>query len=327
MHLIQASAHPIFSATGCVASIGNFDGIHLGHRAVIETLAEAGRRLGLPTCVVLFEPQPREYFAPNEAPPRLMRLREKLDRLAELPVDWVLRLRFNRTLADLPAEDFINDILIEKLGVKYLVVGDDFRFGRNRRGDFAMLQAFGQSKGFEVVDTPSVLMDGERVSSTLIREALAAGDLDRAARLLGRPYLVCGRIVHGAKRGRTLGFPTANVLMRRKNTPVQGVFAVTMTGIGEQPLPGIANVGIRPTVAGERTVILETFLFDFSGDIYGRQVEVIFHRKLRDERRFEGLPELRAQIEKDVAAARDYFTGLRSIPSFDPIHIRPRSAG
>jgi riboflavin kinase/FMN adenylyltransferase len=325
MHLISGSAPPNFSATGCVATIGNFDGVHLGHRAVIETLAEAGRRFGLPTCVVLFEPQPREYFAPEDAPPRLMRLREKLIRLAELPVDWVLLLRFNRALADLPAEDFINAILIEKLGVKYLVVGDDFRFGRNRRGDFSMLREFGRRSGFEVADTPSVLMDGERVSSTLIREALAAGDLDRAARLLGRPYSVSGRIVHGAKRGRTLGFPTANVLMRRKNTPVQGVFAVTMAGIGEQPWPGVANVGIRPTLSGERTVLLETFLFDFSGDIYGRRVEVIFHRKLRDERRFAGLPELRAQIEQDVTAARDFFADF--IPSFGSIPARPQSAG
>jgi riboflavin kinase/FMN adenylyltransferase len=325
MHLLSGSAHPNFSATGCVATIGNFDGVHLGHRAVIETLAEAGRRLGLPTCVVLFEPQPREYFAPDDAPPRLMRLREKLIRLAELPVDWVLLLRFNRALADLPAEDFVNDILIGKLGVKYLVVGDDFRFGRHRRGDFAMLRDFGRRQGFEVVDTPSVLLDGERVSSTLIREALALGDLDRAARLLGRPYSVSGRIVHGDKRGRILGFPTANVLMRRKNTPVQGVFAVTMAGLGEQPWPGVANVGIRPTLSGERTVLLETFLLDFSGDIYGRRVEVIFHCKIRDERRFAGLSELRAQIEKDVTAARHYFAALD--PAFPVIPPRPRSAG
>jgi riboflavin kinase/FMN adenylyltransferase len=292
---------------GSVATIGNFDGVHLGHRAVIEALAEAGQRLGLPTCVILFEPQPREYFGPEDAPPRLMRLREKLDRLAELPVDYVLLLRFNRSIADLPAEDFIERILVDKLGVKHLVVGDDFRFGQGRRGDFALLQDYGRRRGFAVADTPSVLVDGERVSSTLIREALALGDLDRAARLLGRPYLVCGRVIHGAKRGRMLGFPTANLLMRRKNVPVQGVFAVTMTGLAERPLPGIANVGLRPTVTGDRTVLLETLLFDFSGDIYGRLVEVIFHRKLRDEQRFPGLPELRAQIERDAEMAREYF--------------------
>lgn len=294
---------------GCVATLGNFDGVHIGHRAVIEKLAEAGRRLGLPVCVMLFEPQPREYFDPANAPPRLMRLREKLDRLAELPVDRVLLLRFNRRLADLPAEVFIRDILIDGLGVKYLVVGDDFRFGKNRRGNFALLQDFGRHNGFEVADTPSVLLEGERVSSTLVREALAKGELDWAARLLGRPYSVCGRIIHGDKRGRTLGFPTANVLMRRKNVPVQGVFAVTMAGIDGSPRPGVANVGIRPTIAGGRRVLLETHLLDFAGDLYGRMVEIEFHSKLRDERRFAGLPELRAQIEDDVAEARAFFAG------------------
>jgi riboflavin kinase/FMN adenylyltransferase len=318
MRLIQGLGSIHLPERGCVATIGNFDGVHLGHRAVIERLAEAGRRFDLPVCVVLFEPQPREYFDPANAPSRLMRLREKLDRLAELPVDLVLLLRFNRRLAELPADAFIRDILIESLRVKYLVVGDDFRFGKNRGGDFTMLREFGRRAGFEVADTPSVLLDGERVSSTLIREALAAGALDRAAGLLGRPYSVCGRIIHGAKRGRTLGFPTANVLMRRKNTPVQGVFAVTMAGIVKEPWPGVANVGIRPTVAGGRTVLLETHLLDFSGDLYGRKVEVVFHRKLRDERRFAGLPELRAQIERDVAAARDYFAGPHSMPPFEP---------
>ncbi len=318
MRLIQGLGSKHLPERGCVATIGNFDGVHLGHRAVIEKLAQVGRQFGLPVCMVLFEPQPREYFDPANAPSRLMRLREKLDRLAELPVDLVLLLRFNRRLAELPADAFIRDILIESLRVKYLVVGDDFRFGKNRGGDFAMLREFGRRAGFEVADTPSVLLDGERVSSTLIREALAAGALDRAAGLLGRPYSVCGRIIHGAKRGRILGFPTANVLMRRKNTPLQGVFAVTMTGIVKEPWPGVANVGIRPTVAGGRTVLLETHLLDFSGDIYGRKVEVIFHRKLRDEQRFAGLPELRAQIERDVAAARDYFASPHSMPPFEP---------
>lgn len=222
MLLVHGSARLDPSGSGCVATIGNFDGVHLGHRAVLEHLAEMGGRLGLPTWVILFEPQPREYFDPAGAPPRLTRLREKLARLAELPVDFVLLLRFNRKLAELPAAAFIREILIEKLAVKYLVVGDDFRFGRNREGDFHLLEAFGRRAGFAVAGTPSVLVEGERVSSTLIREALAAGRLERAAALLGRPYSVCGRVTHGEKRGRTLGFPTANVLMRRRNTPVQG---------------------------------------------------------------------------------------------------------
>jgi riboflavin kinase/FMN adenylyltransferase len=318
MRLIQGPAQLRSFSSGCVATIGNFDGVHLGHRRVIENLAEAGRRLNLPVAVVLFEPQPREYFSPSDAPPRLMRLREKLARLGELPVDWVVLLRFNRTLAEAAPEAFVREVLIEGLKVRHLVVGDDFRFGRNRLGNFALLQDFGRQAGFKVVDTPSVLLEGERVSSTAIREALALGDLDRVARLLGRRYSVCGRIVHGAKRGRTLGFPTANVLMQRKNTPVQGVFAVTMTEAGSPPRPGVANVGIRPTVGGGRTVLLETFLLDFSGDLYGRRVEVVFHHKLRDEMRFPGLPELRARIEQDVTAARAYFAALPTLPSFEP---------
>ena len=296
--------------TGCVATIGNFDGVHVGHRAVIERLAATGHRLGLPVVVVVFEPQPREYFDPGQAPPRLMRLREKLGCLSELPVDIVLLLRFHRDLAELPAEVFIREILVRRLRVKHLVVGDDFRFGKNRRGNFTLLREYGLLAGFEVADTASILVDGIRVSSTLVREALAAGDLAWTERLLGRPYSVCGRVVHGFKRGRELGFPTANVLMQRKNTPVQGVFAVTMNGIGAQPLPGVANVGIRPTVAGDRTVLLETFLFDFSGDLYGRRVEVVFHHKLREERRFANVQELRAYIARDVDAARNYFAGL-----------------
>lgn len=300
---------------GCVATIGNFDGVHRGHRAVIEQLAERASRLGLPGCVVLFEPQPMEYFAPEQSPPRLMRLIEKVDRLSELPVDHVLLLRFNRRLAALEAEAFIQTILVDTLRIRHLVIGDDFRFGRQRRGDFDMLKRAGKVAGFEVDDTPSVLMEGERVSSTLIRNALAMGDLAHATRLLGKPYEVCGRVVHGHKRGRLMGFPTANLLMRRKNTPVQGVFAVTMRGLGGDPMPGVANVGVRPTVTGDPSVILETHVLDFAGDLYGRKVEIEFHRKLREERRFDGLPALCAQIELDIQAARAFFAETAINPS------------
>jgi riboflavin kinase/FMN adenylyltransferase len=303
--------------TGCVATIGNFDGVHLGHRAVIDRLAEQGRRLNLPVCVVLFEPQAREYFSPHNAPPRLMRLRDKVDRLADLPVDHVLILRFNRALASQSPHSFIQTILIDALRVRYLVVGDDFRFGKQREGNFTLLQAVGHQVGFEVTDTPSVLIDGSRVSSTLIRQALAMGDLAYAARLLGKPYEVCGRIIHGQKRGRTMGFPTANVLLQRKNTPVKGVFAVTMRSLGAPPLPGVANVGSRPTVTGNKTMLLETHLLDFSGDLYGRKVEVEFHSKLRDERRFSDLTELSAQIAQDISEARSYFAHEHTDPSFD----------
>ena len=303
---------------GCVATIGNFDGVHLGHRAVIERLAAQGQQQGLPVCVVLFEPQPREFFDPENAPPRLMRLREKVDRLSELPVDYALILRFNRALASMPPDDFIQTILIDALGIRHLVIGDDFRFGRRREGDFNLLKQAGKRAGFEVADTPSVLIDGERVSSTLIREALLEGDLSRAARLLGKPYEVCGRVIHGQKRGRLMGFPTANLLMQRKNTPIRGVFAVTMRGLSELPLPGVANVGVRPTLAGDETVLLETHLLDFNGDLYGKRVEVEFHHKLREERRFSGIQELRTQIEKDITAARNYFAGLPNHPSPEP---------
>lgn len=295
--------------TGCVATIGNFDGVHLGHRKVIERLAHEGQRLGLPVCVVLFEPQPREFFAPDQAPPRLMRLRDKIDRLSELPVDHVMILRFNRALSDMSPEAFIEEILIQSLKVRFLVIGDDFRFGQKRAGDFPLLVQTGRERGFEVADTQTVLAGGERISSTLIRESLLKGDLDRARELLGKPYEVCGRIIHGQKRGRTFGFPTANLLMQRKNTPVRGVFAVTMRGLGPTPIPGVANVGSRPTVTGDPTMLLETHLLDFSGDLYGRRVEVEFHARLRDERRFDGIPELKAQIEMDIKAARDFFNG------------------
>jgi riboflavin kinase/FMN adenylyltransferase len=299
---------------GCVATIGNFDGVHRGHRAVIDRLVAESRRLSLPVCVVLFEPQPREYFAPNQAPPRLMRLRDKIDRLSELPVDRVLVLKFNRSLAALSPEAFIEKILVETLGVRYLVIGDDFRFGQARAGDFRLLVDAGARFGFEVQDTPSILADGQRISSTLIREALLRGELDLAGDLLGKPYEVCGRIIHGEKIGRTLGFPTANLPLRRRSTPVRGVFAVTMRGLGPRPWPGVANVGYRPTVQGDPALLLETHLLDFQGNLYGRRVEVEFHAKIRDEQRFNQLDDLRHQIARDILAARDFFEGPFKIP-------------
>lgn len=306
MRLARGLAHLSLSDSGCVATIGNFDGVHLGHRAVIENLAVQGKRLGLPVVVILFEPQPLEFFNPEQAPPRLTRLREKLARLAELPVDVALLLRFDRKLAESPAEEFIEKVLIGGLRIKHLVIGDDFRFGKGRRGDFSMLREAGARFGFGVADTVSVQIDRDRVSSTLIREALAAGNMDFAERLLGRPYSVCGRIVPGASLGRRFGFPTANIVLKHKKPPLQGVFAVTMTGIADRPLPGVANIGTRPTVAASPTVHMETHLFDFTGDIYGRRVEIHFHHKLREERRFDNVQALSRQIGEDAAAARAF---------------------
>jgi riboflavin kinase/FMN adenylyltransferase len=291
----------------CVASIGNFDGVHLGHQTLVRRLAEEGRRLGLPVAIVLFEPQPREFFDPDQSPPRLMRLSEKLSRLADLPVDWVLLLRFDAQLANLAPEDFVRRILAERLHVRHIIVGDDFRFGRGRGGDYDLLCRLGRLHGFTVSDTESVMVDGNRVSSTLVREALWRGDMAGAARLLGRPYALRGRVVHGDQLGRRLGFPTANIELRRENIPVQGVFAVTMSGISAETWPGVANIGIRPTVSGNRKAMLETHLFDFSGDLYGHRVEVHLRHKLRDEMRFANLEDLKEQIARDAAAARSYF--------------------
>ncbi|WGS86274.1 bifunctional riboflavin kinase/FAD synthetase [Methylomonas sp. UP202] len=307
MRLIRGLHHLEPLRDGCALTIGNFDGLHLGHRRVIETLAEHGRRLHLPTVAMVFEPQPLEYFLGDHAPSRLTRLREKAIQFAKLPIDELLVLPFNRTLADCDAEHFIRDILVERLRVKHLVVGDDFHFGKARRGNFAMLQHFGEQYSFAVEDSHSFEVDSLRVSSTLIRDALSEGQLALARTMLGRDFSVCGRVAHGDKRGRELGFPTANVRMFRKNTPIVGVYAVTMSGLDGNEYPGVANVGTRPTVDGGAKVVLETHLFDFNQDIYGHYVEVHFKRKLRNETRFASLAALKAQIELDVVDARRFF--------------------
>ncbi len=306
MELIRGAHNLLPRHRGCVATIGNFDGVHLGHQAVLGQLAEKAEALCLPTTVITFEPQPQEFFMADRAPPRLTRLREKIHALRRFSVDRVLVLIFNERFANQSASEFIKRILVEGLGVRYLVVGDDFRFGHRRTGDFELLQRVGMERGFQVVSMRSFLIDGERVSSTLIREALARGDLATAEKYLGRSYRMSGRVAHGDKRGRTIGFPTANIFLHRKVTPVQGVFAVEMYGLEREPIHGVANVGNRPTVDGTRS-LLEVHLFDFDQEIYGRHVDVEFRYKIRDERRFESFEALKAQIEQDSRAARDYF--------------------
>jgi len=313
MQLIRGLSHLEPFKNGCVLSIGNFDGLHLGHRAVIRKLVERGKVLGLPVVIMFFEPQPLEYFLGDNAPSRLMRLREKVIEMAKLPVDNLLIVRFNQNFANRDAEQFIEHILINTLNVKHLVIGDDFHFGKARRGNFAMLKEKGRLNGFTVEDTGSFQLGGLRISSTLIRDALVAGDLKGAEKLLGHCYSVCGRIAHGDKLGRTIGYPTANIRMHRKNTPVNGVFAVTMTGIDGLEFEGVANVGTRPTVDGGSKVILETYLFDFNKEIYGRYVEVHFHQKIRDESRFHSLEELKAQIVKDVAETKKIFAETKKL--------------
>ena len=312
---------------GCVATIGNFDGVHLGHQAILAQLAGQAGRLRLPRLVITFEPQPQEFFAGPKAPPaRLMRLREKLLALDGLGIERVLCLEFDHRLAAMPAERFIEDLLIERLGIRYLVIGDDFRFGHRRAGDFAMLVQAGQRHGFAVADNHSYSVGGERVSSTRVRQALAQGDLDLAARLLGRPYDMCGRVAHGDRRGRTIGFPTANIHLHRRVTPVYGVYAVLLSGPDLQLWPGIANVGCRPTVEGERER-LEVHLLDFQGDLYGRHAKVDFLHYLRPEQRFASLAALQAQIQQDEQTARAWFAARGILPSRHPSPLTPDQIG
>jgi riboflavin kinase / FMN adenylyltransferase len=292
---------------GAVVTIGNFDGVHKGHQALLAKVKAKADSLNVPAVVVVFEPQPAEFFANNKLPtPRLTRLREKFHALANLQMDAVLVLRFNEKFANLTADQFINQVLSAGLKARHVIVGADFQFGKGRAGNVNFLTTRGAESGFTVETMPDVLIDGERVSSTLVRQALAAGQEEVVQRLLGRPYVMEGRVVYGDQRGRTIGFPTANILLRRKATPVHGVYVVRMYGIAPQGIAGVANVGERPTVDGKRT-LLEVHLFDFSADIYHRQVRVEFCKKLRDEQRFENFDLLKEQIWRDATAARAYF--------------------
>lgn len=292
---------------GSVVTIGNFDGVHLGHQAILGALREAGARLGLPDTVMIFEPQPQEFFQGGAAPARLMHWRDKVDALAAAGVARVLCVRFDERFRALTARQFIDQLLVQGLGCRHLVIGDDFRFGCDRSGDFALLQAAGQEHGFTVQGTPTIEVDGGRVSSTRIRAALREGDFAQAERLLGRLYSVSGHVVHGDKIGRTLGVPTANVLAQRQVSPLSGIYAVTVrNSVTGLPAHGACSVGKRPTVNGldER---FETYLLDFNGDIYGHRIHIDFHHKIRDELKFNGLEELKAAMQDDIAKTRRFF--------------------
>ena len=289
---------------GCVATIGNFDGVHLGHQSVFRHLLDKGRELGLTTTVITFEPQPREFFQPDSAPARLTRLREKLQAMQEVGIERVVVLEFNRHLAEMPAEQFIEELLVDGLKIRFLSVGDDFRFGRGRQGDFDLLRQMGQLHGYAVENMNTYLLDADRVSSTRIRQLLTRGELQVAAQCLGRPYRICGRISHGDKRGRTIGFPTLNVNLHRIVSPLRGVYAVRVLGLTQTPLPGVANIGNRPTVDGGTRYLLEVHVFDFDRTVYGEHELVEFVRKLRDEKRFDSFEALREQILVDARTAR-----------------------
>lgn len=295
---------------GCVLTIGNFDGVHLGHRQVLQQLVKKSKQLGLPSVVMTFDPQPMELFAKGDAPARLTRLRDKALQLDKLDVDRLLCVNFNHKFASMSAEAFVRDLLVNQLGVKFLVVGDDFCFGKGRTGNFAMLQQAGQKYGFEVVNTESFCVQQERVSSTAIRDALARDELSSAEDMLGRQYSITGRVFHGRKLGRTIGFPTANIPLKRVVSPVSGVYVVEALDSKGQRTQGVANIGHRPTVKGERQQ-LEVHLFDFSANLYGQTLEVFLLHKLRDEKKFESFEALKQQIELDAEAARVWLLRLK----------------
>lgn len=299
---------PERAAGPSVLTIGNFDGLHLGHQALLKLLTDKARVLGLPAVVLTFEPHPREYFAPADAPARLASLREKLLLLAASGVERTHVCRFDARFAAQSAQSFIDDGLVRGLGTRHLFIGDDFRFGAKRQGDFAMLQAAGQAQGFGVESMPTLEVGGERVSSSAVRAALAADDLERAARLLGRPYSIAGRVIHGDKLGRHLGYPTANVQLKHRRPALGGVFAVVVEGLAECPVGGVANIGIRPTATDAARPRLEVHLFDWNQDCYDAHLRVHFLHKLRDEQKFESLEALTAQIRRDAEAARAWLS-------------------
>ena len=303
-------AHEDKNHRGYVLTIGNFDGVHLGHQQVVKALVDKAKTLQCLSAVMVFEPQPQELFSPETAPARLTRLRDKYLLLEQLGVDRLICINFNKKFASLTADTFIEDLLVNKIAVKHLIVGDDFKFGKNRQGDFAMLVQAGSQFGFSVTDTASHKLAGSRVSSTAIRELLEQDDLAGAAKMLGRPYSIFGKVFHGDKRGRELGFPTANIKLKRRVSPVSGVYTVQIKcRLGH--FYGVANIGSRPTVAGIRQQ-LEVHIFDFNADLYGEVIEVVLLNKQRNEVKFSSLSALRAQIATDSAQAKAFVKQLTS---------------
>ncbi len=302
MELIRGMHNIRAEHFGCVLTIGKFDGIHLGHRAVIQSLVSRAQQLGLPSTVMVFEPQPEEVFHPDSAPARLSPLRDKYEQLRDLGVERLLVVKFDAKFASQSAETFVEDLLVARLGVKFLVVGDDFRFGHGRQGDFSMLIAEGKVCGFDVVSTQSYRMKDCRISSTAIREYVQAGEFDSAEQMLGRPYVLSGTVVHGQKRGRTIGFPTANVPLFMTRCPCSGVYAVNVT-TPDGVFGGVANIGYKPTVLGQQR-LLEVHIFDSHVNLYGQRISVAPILKIRDEQKFASFEALKQQIVLDAQRAK-----------------------
>jgi riboflavin kinase / FMN adenylyltransferase len=305
MHLVRGLPHRTGDTRGSAVAIGNFDGVHLGHQALLRATVERGADSGARATVLTFDPHPREFLDPAGAPPRLMRVTEKCLALAAHAVERLVVMRFDERLRSLAPDAFVEQVLVRGLAARHVIVGEGFRFGCGRAGTIAMLSSAGAAAGFEVLTVPAVELDGERVSSTRVRAALAAGDLAAAERLLGRPYVLCGRVIAGARLGRQLGFATANMRLHRARLPLGGVFAVQVRGAdGARARDGVASLGTRPTVNGIEP-LLEAHLFDFAGDLYGRRLSVEFVAKLRDEERFASLEAMTEQMHRDAARARE----------------------
>lgn len=305
MELIRGFLNVRKHHRGCIASIGNYDGVHRGHQAIVRQLLRNRDAFALPALIITFEPHPLEYFRGGDQI-RITSLRAKINLLAEYGIERILCLRFNEFLAKMSAESFMQDLLMDGLGVKHLVVGDDFRFGKARAGDFSVLREFGEHHGFSVEHTDTYMVNGERVSSTRIRQALELGQLDLAELLLGRPYSISGRVAHGDKLGRTWGFPTANINLQHQNPPLNGIYVVEVEGLEEVLVPGVAYVGTRPTVDGTRRV-LEIHLIGFDRNIYGKRIVVYFLEKIRADEKFDNREALIAQIAKDKLDAELFF--------------------
>ena len=302
LHNIQPKHH------GCIATIGNFDGIHLGHQQLIKQLNRVAKNHRLPSCIITFDPLPHEFFVkPEQSQSRLTHFREKFHTISDLGADRMLMLKFNQALANLDAKDFIQKVLINSLGIKHLIVGDDFQFGKGRSGNYELLQQEGKTAGFSVSPTETYCIDSSRVSSTRIRQHLHAGELAQAEQLLNRPYAMEGRVVYGRQLGRTLGYPTANILLKRRKTPLHGIFVVEVSDEQGKTYPAMASLGERPTVEGAGKTLLEAHLFDFDGDLYGQHLKTTFLHKIREEEKFDSLEALTAAIASDEKISRHWF--------------------
>jgi riboflavin kinase/FMN adenylyltransferase len=297
---------PTHTDTPIALTLGNFDGVHWGHQAMLKRLRKAATELKILAAVMTFEPHPREFFSPHNAPPRLTSLREKIRVFQEYGIERVYICHFNRHFADLSAQEFIKEY-VDRLQVKWLLIGDDFRFGKDRTGDLKLLQQSAQQSGFTVEHMDSVLVNGKRVSSSLIREKLSDGNFRAVEDFLGRSYSMIGKVAHGKKIGRSLGFPTANILVKHNRAPFYGIFVVSVIGLGSHALQGVASLGVRPTLNENDRPILEVHIMNFDEQIYGRYIEVRFLKKLRDEEKYPDLKKLTDQIARDVENAKNYF--------------------